>query len=85
MRIYDLISGFFINVALGYLRMGWWLLHLGTTRSLPELGRETRSRQWYFGLSRGRVGLCQLFLKYLSLYTPYTSSLIPLPMMGDIL
>ena len=65
MRIYDLIREFFVfYVTLGYLRMGWWLLHLGTTRSLPELGRETRSRQWYFGLSRGRVGLCQPFLKY---------------------
>jgi hypothetical protein len=31
------------------------------TRSHPELGRETRLRQWYFGLSRGRVGRRQVF------------------------
>ena len=66
------------NVALGYLRMSWWLLQPGTTRSHPELGRETGSRQWYFGLSRGRVGHRQLFtahpFSYCSLldniYTP---------------
>jgi hypothetical protein len=32
-----------------------------STRSHPELGRETRPRQWYFGLSRGRVGRRQVF------------------------
>ena len=31
------------------------------TRSHPELGRETLQRQWYFGLSRGRVGRRQVF------------------------
>ena len=44
------------------LTMNRWLLLLGTTRSLPELGRETNTRQWYFGLSRGRVGHCRFFL-----------------------
>ena len=52
--------------------MSWWLLQQGTTRSHLELGRETCSRQWYFGLSRGRVGLCQLFLEYpLPITLPY--------------
>ena len=41
--------------------MNWWLLRRGTTRSHSELGRETCPRQWYFGLSRGRVGNCQFF------------------------
>ena len=41
--------------------MIWWLLRKGPTRSHSELGRETFLRQWYFGLSRGRVGNCQIF------------------------
>ena len=46
--------------------MIWWLLRKGPTRSHSELGRETFLRQWYFGLSRGRVGNCQIF------FNPYT-------------
>ena len=42
---------------------------MGTTRSLSELGRETVSLQWYFGLSRGRVGTRQHFPA--CLYTPF--------------
>ena len=53
-----------------------WLLQEGTTRSHPELGRETSSRQWYFGLSRGRVGHCQFFPKDHS-YHNLTSFLPP--------
>ena len=41
--------------------MIWWLLPKGTTRSHSELGRETFARQWYFSLSCGRVGHCQIF------------------------
>ena len=33
----------------------------GSTRSHPELGSESPQRQWYFGLSRGRVGRRQAF------------------------
>ena len=70
---------------LGYLRMSWWLLQLGPTRSHPELGRETNSRQWYFGLSRGRVGHCQLFLEYPLPIPPLLippSLLYPAPLSG---
>ena len=55
--------------------MIWWLLRKGPTRSHSELGRETFLRQWYFGLSRGRVGNCQIFLN--PIYTPY-----PLPLLS---
>ena len=41
--------------------MTGWLLLFGTTRSLLELGRETKIRQWYFSLSCGRVGHCPVF------------------------
>lgn len=34
-----------------------------STRSHPELGSESPQRQWYFGLSRGRVGRRQAFLE----------------------
>ena len=75
--VFMILSHSLSNVALGYLRMSWWLSQPGTTRSHPELGRETGSRQWYFGLSRGRVGLCQLFLKYpLPISTLLLSSLL---------
>ena len=58
------------------LTMNRWLLLLGTTRSLPELGRETNTRQWYFGLSRGRVGHCRFFLNEYSV-TPRLLSSLP--------
>ena len=61
------------------LTMNRWLLLLGTTRSLPELGRETNTRQWYFGLSRGRVGHCQLFLEYPTCSSTPNSSLLVIP------
>ena len=59
--------------------MNWWLLRRGTTRSHSELGRETCPRQWYFGLSRGRVGNCQFF------YNPCDTLLIPTPFIYHIL
>ena len=34
----------------------WWLLQGDQTRSHPELGRQTPSRQWYFVSRHGRVG-----------------------------
>ena len=34
----------------------WWLLQGGSTRSHPELGRQTPSRQWYYVSRPGRVG-----------------------------
>ena len=37
----------------------WWLLQGGQTRSHPELGRQTPSRQWYYVSRPGRVGRCQ--------------------------
>lgn len=64
MRICDLINytTLYDQLHVYSLTMNRWLLLLGTTRSLPELGRETNTRQWYFGLSRGRVGHCRFFL-----------------------
>ena len=66
--------------------MNWWLLLPGTTRSLPELGRETGTRQWYFGLSRGRVGHCQFFLNEAPIRSLLLSSLLfPPPVrVGDV-
>ena len=37
----------------------WWLLRRDQTRSHPELGRQTRPRQWYSVSRHGRVGRCQ--------------------------
>ena len=34
----------------------WWLLQGDQTRSHPELGRQTPSRQWYSVSRHGRVG-----------------------------
>ena len=34
----------------------WWLLRSDQTRSHPELGRQTLSRQWYYVSRPGRVG-----------------------------
>ena len=61
--------------------MTGWLLLFGTTRSLLELGRETKIRQWYFSLSCGRVGHCPVFKFILTPYYISTSlqELILLP------
>jgi hypothetical protein len=38
----------------------WWFWRSGCTRSHSEHGRETLQRRWYFDLSHGRVGRCQV-------------------------
>ena len=38
----------------------WWFWRGGCTRSHSEHGRETPQRRWYFDLSHGRVGRCQV-------------------------
>ena len=42
------------------ISMTWWSWRGARTRSHSELGRENPQRQWYFGLSRGRVGRRQV-------------------------
>ena len=49
-----------------------------STRSHPELGRETLLRQWYFGLSRGRVGRRQVFHEDGCQKTPFTMTIPPI-------
>ena len=44
------------SLLLSCVSPAWWLLRSDQTRSHPELGRQTLSRQWYYVSRPGRVG-----------------------------
>ena len=50
----------------------WWFWRSGCTRSHSEHGRETLQRRWYFDLSHGRVGRCQVCKTQTSSHSQYT-------------
>ena len=55
----------------------WWPQRGAPTRSLPELGRETPQRQWYFVSRRGRVGrrqACKVQTKTLQIIKKISSA-----------